>query len=57
MPGTGSASSDRESFWISFTMRADLIREGAGSHADYVRTRLDEILADAGMSEGSLSTG
>lgn len=57
LPGAGTTSPDSESFWISFTLRADLIREGAGSHSDYVRERLEQIVSGAGMSHGTLTAG
>ncbi|MBW3551179.1 MAG: hypothetical protein KY442_10310 [Proteobacteria bacterium] len=51
LPAMMSTQPDPEAFWITFSVRADLIREGAGSHADYVWSRLDAMLAGAGMGE------
>ncbi|WP_330970704.1 hypothetical protein, partial [Lysobacter sp. A3-1-A15] len=51
LPAMMSTQPNPEAFWITFSVRADLIREGAGSHADYVWSRLDAMLAGAGMSE------
>ncbi len=56
MPGDACSSPDAESIWISFTIRADLIREGAGHHAEYVRARLERILQDAGMLDGAFTS-